>query len=144
VLGEAWALRSVAGTKRRIKGSQARRAATARVQPCPTLAVDDNGQAEINMDATTYSALGQPGVGFFMAIIIGALAGWLAEKFTRSDMGLFANIIMGIIGAVVGNFLARLLGIYVVGFWGNLISATVGAILVIVVYRAIAGRRTSY
>src|SRR5215213_10012932 len=74
------------------------------------------------MDATTYSALGQPGVGFFMAIIIGALAGWLAEKFTRSDMGLFANIIMGIIGAVVGNFLARLLGIYVVGFWGNLIS----------------------
>ena len=63
------------------------------------------------MDATTYSALGQPGVGFFMAIIIGALAGWLAEKFTRSDMGLFANIIMGIIGAVVGNFLARLLGI---------------------------------
>ena len=94
------------------------------------------------MDATTYSALGQPGVGFFMAIIIGALAGWLAEKFTRSDMGLFANIIMAIIGAVVGNFLARLLGIYVVGFWGNLISATVGAILVIVVYRAIAGRRT--
>ena len=69
------------------------------------------------MDATTYSALGQPGVGFFMAIII---------------------------GAVVGNFLARLLGIYVVGFWGNLISATVGAVLVIVVYRAIAGRRTSY
>jgi uncharacterized membrane protein YeaQ/YmgE (transglycosylase-associated protein family) len=59
-------------------------------------------------------------------------------------MGLFANIIMGIIGAVVGNFLARLLGIYVVGFWGNLISATVGAILVIVIYRAIAGRRTSY
>ena len=47
------------------------------------------------MDGTTYSALGQPGVGFFMAIVIGALAGWLAEKFTRSDMGLFANIIMG-------------------------------------------------
>jgi uncharacterized membrane protein YeaQ/YmgE (transglycosylase-associated protein family) len=108
------------------------------------LAVDDDGQAEINMDGTTYSALGQPGVGFFMAIIIGALAGWLAEKLTRSDMGLFANIIMGIIGAVVGNFVARLLGIYVVGFWGNLISATVGAILVILIYRAIAGRRTSY
>jgi len=144
VLGEAWALRSVPGTKRRIKGSQARLAAIARVQPCPTLAVDDDGQAEINMDGTTYSALGQPGVGFFMAIIIGALAGWLAEKLTRSDMGLFANIIMGIIGAVVGNFVARLLGIYVVGFWGNLISATVGAILVILIYRAIAGRRTSY
>ena len=96
------------------------------------------------MDGTTYGALGQPGVGFFMAIVIGALAGWLAEKFTRSDMGLIANIVMGIIGAVVGNFLARLLGIGVYGFLGNLISATVGAILVITIYRAITGRRASY
>ena len=96
------------------------------------------------MDGTTYSALGQPGVGFFMAIVIGALAGWLAEKLTRSDHGLLTNIVMGIIGAVVGNFLARLIGIYVVGFWGNLISATVGAILVITVYRAITGRRAHY
>jgi uncharacterized membrane protein YeaQ/YmgE (transglycosylase-associated protein family) len=96
------------------------------------------------MDGTTYGALGQPGVGFVMAIVIGALAGWLAEKFTRSNHGLLTNIVMGIIGAVVGNFLARLLGIYVVGFWGNLISATVGAIIVITVYRAITGRRPSY
>ena len=96
------------------------------------------------MDGTTYGALGQPGVGFFMAIIVGALAGWLAEKFTRSDHGLFTNIIMGIIGAVVGNFLARMLGIMVYGFWGNLISATVGAILVIVIFRAITGRRHTY
>ena len=57
------------------------------------------------MDGTTYTALGQPGVGFFMAIIVGAFAGWIAEKLTRSDMGLFTNIVMGIIGAVVGNFL---------------------------------------
>jgi uncharacterized membrane protein YeaQ/YmgE (transglycosylase-associated protein family) len=96
------------------------------------------------MDGTTYGALGQPGVGFIMAIIIGALAGWLAEKFTRSDHGLLTNIIMGIIGAVVGNFLLRLLGIGVYGFLGNLISATIGAILVIVVYRAVTGRRATY
>lgn len=95
------------------------------------------------MDGTTYGALGQPGVGFIMAIIIGAIAGWLAEKFTRSDMGLLGNIVLGIIGAVVGNFLLRLLGIGVYGFIGNLISATIGAILVIVIYRAIAGRRTT-
>ncbi len=96
------------------------------------------------MDGTTYGALGQPGVGFIMAIIIGALAGWLAEKFTRSDHGLLTNIIMGIIGAVVGNFLLRLLGIGVYGFLGNLISATIGAVLVIVVYRAVTGRRATY
>ena len=96
------------------------------------------------MDGTTYGALGQPGVGFIMAIIIGALAGWLAEKFTRSDHGLLMNIVMGIIGAVVANFLLRLLGIGVSGFLGNLISATIGAILVIVVYRAVTGRRATY
>ena len=96
------------------------------------------------MDGTTYGALGQPGVGFFMAIIVGALAGWLAERLTRSNMGLLSNIIMGIIGAVVGNFLARRVGVMVYGFWGNLISATVGAIIVITIYRAIAGRRTTH
>ena len=95
------------------------------------------------MDGTTYGALGQPGVGFFMALMIGALAGWLAEKFTRANMGLFANVIMGIIGALVGNFLFRLIGVQISGFLGNLLSATIGAILVITIYRAVAGRRTS-
>jgi uncharacterized membrane protein YeaQ/YmgE (transglycosylase-associated protein family) len=96
------------------------------------------------MDATTYGALGQPGVGFFMALLIGALAGWLAEKFTRSDHGLFTNIILGIIGAVVGNFLLRMIGVGpAIGFWGNLLSATLGAVLVIVIYRAIKGRRAT-
>jgi uncharacterized membrane protein YeaQ/YmgE (transglycosylase-associated protein family) len=95
------------------------------------------------MDGTTYAALGQPGVGFFMAIIVGALAGWIAEKLTRSDHGLLMNIVMGIIGAVVGNFLLRLLGIGPAwGFLGNLLTAIVGAVLVITVYRAVAGRRS--
>jgi uncharacterized membrane protein YeaQ/YmgE (transglycosylase-associated protein family) len=59
-------------------------------------------------------------------------------------MGLLMNIVMGIIGAVVGNFLLRLLGIGVYGFLGNLISATLGAVLVIVIYRAVVGRRATY
>ncbi len=97
------------------------------------------------MDGTTYGALGQPGVGFLMAIIVGAIAGWLAEKFTRSDHGLLMNIVMGVIGAIVANFLLRLLGIGpAYGFLGNLIAATVGAILVITIYRAIAGRHQPY
>lgn len=45
------------------------------------------------------------GVGILAAIIIGGLAGWLAEKFMNSQMGLFMNIILGIIGAVVLNFI---------------------------------------
>jgi hypothetical protein len=34
------------------------------------------------------------------------LAGWLAERFMNSNMGLLGNIVLGIIGGVVGNFLA--------------------------------------
>jgi uncharacterized membrane protein YeaQ/YmgE (transglycosylase-associated protein family) len=93
------------------------------------------------MDSQVFGALGQPGVGFFMAILIGGLAGWLAEKLTRADMGVLANIIMGIIGAVIGNWLAARFDIPVYGFWRNLISATVGAIIVITIYRVILGRR---
>lgn len=98
---------------------------------------------DVALAQDTRGAMGMSGVGFIMAIVIGAIAGWLAEQFTKSNMGLLMNIVMGIIGAIVGNFLFGILGIGVSGFIGNLISATVGAILVIVIYRAIAGRRTT-
>ena len=45
-------------------------------------------------------------VGWFAAIIIGGLAGWLAEKFMKSDMGIFMNILLGIVGAIVAKFFA--------------------------------------
>ena len=40
------------------------------------------------------------GVGIIGTIIIGLLAGWLAERFTRSDHGLLTNLILGVVGAV--------------------------------------------
>ena len=82
------------------------------------------------------------GVGFFTMLIVGALAGWIAEKLTKSDHGLITNIILGIVGAFVGGMLASLFGVTVRGFFGTLIAAVVGATLVIVAYRAIMGRRT--
>jgi uncharacterized membrane protein YeaQ/YmgE (transglycosylase-associated protein family) len=107
-------------------------------------ALPDLALAQATAPATeTRGAMGMSGVGFIMAIVIGAIAGWLAEQFTKSNMGLLMNIVMGIIGALVGNFLFGILGIGVSGFIGNLISATIGAILVIVIYRAIAGRRST-
>jgi uncharacterized membrane protein YeaQ/YmgE (transglycosylase-associated protein family) len=81
------------------------------------------------------------GVGFIAMLIIGALAGWIAEKFTRSDHGLLTNIIVGIAGAFIGGFLASMLGISVRGFWGTLIAAVFGATLLIVIFRALTGRR---
>ncbi|MFH6786354.1 MULTISPECIES: GlsB/YeaQ/YmgE family stress response membrane protein [Methylobacterium] len=93
------------------------------------------------MDGHVYGALGQPGVGLLMAIVIGALAGWLAERFMNSSMGLLGNIVLGIIGGVVGNFLAAQFHIPIFGFWRNLISATIGAVIIITVVRAVRGER---
>ena len=55
------------------------------------------------------------GVGWIAAIIIGGFAGWLAEQFMKSNMGLFMNIILGIIGAVVLNAILAFAGM---GFTG--------------------------
>ena len=55
------------------------------------------------------------GVGFLAMLVIGALAGWIAERFTRSDHGLLTNIIVGIAGAFLGGFLASMVGISVRG-----------------------------
>ena len=51
------------------------------------------------------------GVGWIAAIIIGGLAGWLAEMVMKSNTGIFMNIIMGIVGAVVLNAVLQALNI---------------------------------
>ena len=79
--------------------------------------------------------LGNPGVGFFTLLLIGAIAGWIAEKVTESDHGIFTNILIGICGAFVGGKLAEVLQIQVFGFWRTLISAAVGAIILLLIVR---------
>ena len=49
------------------------------------------------------------------AIIIGGLAGWLAEKFMKSEMGLFMNIVLGIVGAAVASAILSVVGINLAG-----------------------------
>jgi len=76
------------------------------------------------------------GVGWLMAIIIGGIAGWLAEKFMNSNMGLLMNILLGIVGAIVFNFLLSLiLGTTTYGWIGSLIAGFLGASLLIWVAR---------
>jgi uncharacterized membrane protein YeaQ/YmgE (transglycosylase-associated protein family) len=71
------------------------------------------------------------GVGWIAAIIIGGLAGWLAEKFMKSDMGLFMNIILGIIGAAAASAILSWFGITMAGWFGYLIAGFVGACVLI-------------
>ena len=82
------------------------------------------------------------GLGWILSIIVGALAGWIAEKIMRTNQGLLMNIILGIVGAVIGNFLLMLIfGATMGGIVGQLIVAVVGACLLIAIYRAVRGRR---
>ena len=88
----------------------------------------------------TYSALNQPGVGWFSMVIIGLLAGWIAERVTESDHGLLTNLFFGLIGAFVGKYLAEMANVPVDSFFRTLIAATVGAIIVLFIWRKIRGR----
>lgn len=77
-------------------------------------------------------------------IIFGALAGWIASLIMRTDeeQGAMMNIIIGIVGAVIGGFIARALGgSGVTGFnLGSLIVAILGAILLLGLYKTVAHR----
>jgi uncharacterized membrane protein YeaQ/YmgE (transglycosylase-associated protein family) len=68
----------------------------------------------------------------YMAII-GILAGWLAGQiFKGSGFGLTGNLVVGIIGAIIGGLLFGLFGFHATNTLGKLISATVGAVVLLV------------
>ena len=80
------------------------------------------------------------GVGLIGAIIIGILAGWIAEQVMKRNHGLLTNLIVGVAGALLGGLLAGLLGISFGGWIGSLIISTLGAILLLYIVAAIRRR----
>ena len=86
------------------------------------------------------------GVGWLGTLIIGGLAGWIAERITKSDMGIVMNVITGIIGAYIGAFLANALGLrlgelFQGWFWGNLLVSVVGAVILLAMLKMLRSRR---
>jgi uncharacterized membrane protein YeaQ/YmgE (transglycosylase-associated protein family) len=84
---------------------------------------------------------GTPGVGFISMLVIGAIAGWIAEKVTDSTHSIFTNILVGIAGSFLGGVLAGILDIPVFGFIRTLISATIGAILILFVWHRVRDQK---
>ena len=85
-------------------------------------------------------------MGILSWIIVGLIAGWLANAVMKGrGQGLIGNLILGIVGALVGGFLAgSLFGVPdpISGFnLQTILIASIGAVVVIAVVRALSGRR---
>lgn len=73
-----------------------------------------------------------------VVLAIGAIAGWLAGLLTKgSGFGLLGNMVVGIIGAVIGRFTLELVGLYAGGIIGSIVTATVGAAILLTLIRII-------
>ena len=80
------------------------------------------------------------GVGFLGAVVIGLLAGWLAERIMGRSHGLITNLIVGLIGAFLGGFVAQFAGFGYRGFLPSLIVSTLGAVLLLAALGAFSRR----
>jgi uncharacterized membrane protein YeaQ/YmgE (transglycosylase-associated protein family) len=78
-------------------------------------------------------------MGIIAWIVLGALAGWIGSMITgtNAQMGAFANIMVGIIGALIGGFLFTLLGgsgVNGFNFW-SLFVAVVGSVILLAIVK---------
>ncbi|TPP11069.1 GlsB/YeaQ/YmgE family stress response membrane protein [Rhizobium glycinendophyticum] len=77
-------------------------------------------------------------VGIIATIFFGGLAGWLAGKLMDMRFGVFMNIIIGIIGAVIAAAIFRRFGVFVAGDWlGYLITSFVGASILLFIAKLV-------
>jgi uncharacterized membrane protein YeaQ/YmgE (transglycosylase-associated protein family) len=80
-------------------------------------------------------------MGIIWFLLIGLCAGWLAGKVVKGGgFGLVGDLIVGVIGALIGGFLFGQLGISQGGLIGELLAATVGAIILLLILRFIRNR----
>ena len=77
-------------------------------------------------------------------LFIGLIVGALAKLFTpgRDPGGFFMTICIGIAGSLIATFLGRAIGLYGPDSSAGFIASLIGAILVLVIYHTIIGRRT--
>ena len=75
------------------------------------------------------------GESLLVILLIGAIAGWLAGQIVRGfGFGLITNICIGIVGALIGNWMLPRLGMHAgAGMIGSILTATLGAIVLLLV-----------
>jgi uncharacterized membrane protein YeaQ/YmgE (transglycosylase-associated protein family) len=76
--------------------------------------------------------------GLIAFLIIGAIAGWLAGILMKGGgFGLWGNMVVGVIGAFIGGWVFSLLGISAGGMVGSIVTATIGAAILLYAVRVI-------
>lgn len=71
-------------------------------------------------------------------LIIGVVAGWLAGQLIKGGgYGLIGDLVIGVIGAFVGGWLFGAIGIHAAGSIGSLITATIGAVVLLLLVRLV-------
>lgn len=84
-------------------------------------------------------------MGLIATLVVGLIVGAIAKLLVpgRDPGGWIVTILLGIGGALVGTWLGRMLGMYQTGEAAGWIASIVGAVLLLLLYRAVAGRRRS-
>jgi uncharacterized membrane protein YeaQ/YmgE (transglycosylase-associated protein family) len=89
---------------------------------------------------------GISGVSIGGTILIGIIAGWIAEKATGSDHGLLKNLLVGLVGSWIGFMISNAAGIQIAElvsgwFWGNLLVSSAGAVILLTVLKLFRGNK---
>ncbi len=80
-------------------------------------------------------------VGLIIKILVGALIGWLASIFMKSSHGFWMCCLLGIIGSILGDVLAKVIGIGSATGVASFVISILGTCLTIAIARAIFGKK---
>lgn len=82
-------------------------------------------------------------IGLTMAIVIGAVVGWLASLIVKgSGSGFWGDVLIGIGGSILASVVLPLIGISLGGVVGSFLAALIGAVILLLIVRAIRSRRS--
>ena len=78
-------------------------------------------------------------MGWIISLIIGGIVGWLASIImkTNAQMGMIANVLVGIVGSMLGAWAAKALGLAAAGGIMSWIISVIGAVALIFILRAL-------
>lgn len=84
-------------------------------------------------------------MGWIFWIIVGIIAGWLAEQIMKTDMGILMNLVVGVVGALIGGAIIQYLTPFDDdgGLIWSILVATLGAVILLWVVNKVRGSRAT-